>query len=61
MRMDYRYAISHDKFIVVDGETVEEGSFNYNVAAESKNSKSVLVLHNAAWLRSTARNVKRMK
>src|ERR1039458_777445 len=29
VRVDYRYAIMHDKFIVVDGETVEEGSFNY--------------------------------
>jgi phosphatidylserine/phosphatidylglycerophosphate/cardiolipin synthase-like enzyme len=27
VRVDYRYAIMHDKFIVVDGETVEEGSF----------------------------------
>jgi phosphatidylserine/phosphatidylglycerophosphate/cardiolipin synthase-like enzyme len=26
VRVDYRYAIMHDKFIIVDGETVEEGS-----------------------------------
>jgi len=48
VRMDYRYAIMHDKFIVVDGETVEEGSFNYTAAAESKNAENVLVLHDAA-------------
>jgi phosphatidylserine/phosphatidylglycerophosphate/cardiolipin synthase-like enzyme len=38
----------HDKFIVVDGETVEEGSFNYTAAAESKNAENVLVLHDEA-------------
>jgi phosphatidylserine/phosphatidylglycerophosphate/cardiolipin synthase-like enzyme len=38
VRVDYEYAIMHDKFIVVDGETVEEGSFNYTAPAESKNA-----------------------
>jgi phosphatidylserine/phosphatidylglycerophosphate/cardiolipin synthase-like enzyme len=33
----------HDKFIVVDGETVEEGSFNDTAAAENKNAENVLV------------------
>ena len=45
VRVDYRYAIMHDKFIVVDGETVEEGSFNFTAAAEKKNAENVLVLH----------------
>jgi phosphatidylserine/phosphatidylglycerophosphate/cardiolipin synthase-like enzyme len=44
-RVDYRYAIMHDKFIVVDGATVEEGSFNYTAAAQSKNAENVVVLH----------------
>jgi len=48
VRVDYRYAIMHEKFIVVDGETVEEGSFNYTAAAESRNAENVLVLHDAA-------------
>jgi phosphatidylserine/phosphatidylglycerophosphate/cardiolipin synthase-like enzyme len=33
VRVDYQYAIMHDKFVVVDGVTVEEGSFNYTAAA----------------------------
>lgn len=45
VRVDYRYAIMHDKFVVVDGETVETGSFNYTAAAEKKNAENVLVLH----------------
>lgn len=48
VRVDYRYAIMHDKFVVVDGETVEEGSFNFTAAAESKNAENVLVLHDPA-------------
>ena len=33
-----RYAIHHDKFIVVDGLHVETGSFNYSEAAARRNS-----------------------
>ena len=45
VRGDARCAIMHDKFIVVDSKTVEEGSFNYTAAAERKNAENVLVLH----------------
>lgn len=48
VRVDYRYAILHDKFIVVDGETVETGSFNYTAVAEAHNAENVLVLHDSA-------------
>ena len=37
------YAIAHDKVIVVDGKTVELGSFNYSASAQSRNSENVLV------------------
>jgi phosphatidylserine/phosphatidylglycerophosphate/cardiolipin synthase-like enzyme len=29
VRVDYRYAIMHDKFIIVDGAILETGSFNF--------------------------------
>ena len=38
----------HDKFVVVDGETVEEGSFNFTAVAERANAENVLVLHDPA-------------
>lgn len=44
VRVDYQYAIMHNKFMVVDGETVEEGSFNFTAAAESKNAENAVVL-----------------
>lgn len=37
------YAIHHDKVIVVDGASVELGSFNYSDAAAHRNSENVLV------------------
>jgi phosphatidylserine/phosphatidylglycerophosphate/cardiolipin synthase-like enzyme len=48
VRVDYRYAIMHDKFVVVDGETVETGSFNYTGSAEKRNAENVIVLHDEA-------------
>ena len=38
----------HNKFVVVDGETLETGSFNFSKAAESDNAENVLVMHDAA-------------
>ena len=48
VRVDYRYAVMHDKFIVVDGDVVETGSFNFTAAAEGHNAENVLVLHDPA-------------
>jgi len=48
VRLDYRYAIMHDKFIVVDRATVELGSFNFTAAAEKHNAENVLVLRDPA-------------
>jgi phosphatidylserine/phosphatidylglycerophosphate/cardiolipin synthase-like enzyme len=45
VRADSRYAVMHDKFIVVDESTVEEGSFNYTSAAEHRNAENVVILH----------------
>lgn len=40
------YPIFHDKAIIVDGRTVETGSFNYSYSAAHRNSENVLVLWN---------------
>jgi phosphatidylserine/phosphatidylglycerophosphate/cardiolipin synthase-like enzyme len=44
-RINDHYAIMHNKFLVIDGETLELGSFNYTVNAEKRNAENVLVLH----------------
>ena len=40
------YAIHHDKYVVVDGQTTETGSFNYSRAAAKSNSENVIVVWN---------------
>lgn len=44
VRVTSKYAIHHDKFIVVDAQTVQTGSFNYTQAAARANSENVLVV-----------------
>lgn len=50
VRIDTVHALQHDKYIVVDQNTVETGSFNYTAAAEQRNSENVIVLWNAPEL-----------
>ena len=35
----------HNKFMVIDNQVLELGSFNYTKAAEEKNAENVLVIH----------------
>ena len=44
VRLISKYAIHHDKVMIVDDETVETGSFNYSDAAARRNSENVLVV-----------------
>ena len=50
LRTDNHYRIQHDKTIVVDGDTVETGSFNFAKSAEYLNSENVIVIHHAPEL-----------
>ena len=44
VRLNGHYAIHHHKFMVVDGQHLELGSFNYSAAAASKNAENALLL-----------------
>lgn len=44
VRLDKRYAIHHHKFMVIDDESIETGSFNYTEAAVKHNAENALVL-----------------
>jgi phosphatidylserine/phosphatidylglycerophosphate/cardiolipin synthase-like enzyme len=39
--IDANHAIAHNKVIVIDGETVVTGSFNFTKAAQDKNAENV--------------------
>ena len=43
-RIDTVHAIAHNKVMVIDGETVITGSFNFTKAAEENNAENLLVI-----------------
>ncbi|MHB9108567.1 MAG: phospholipase D-like domain-containing protein [Armatimonadota bacterium] len=45
--IDAEHAIAHNKVMVIDGETVITGSFNFTKAAEEGNAENLLVLQSA--------------
>ncbi|AMO82269.1 phospholipase D family protein [Obesumbacterium proteus] len=47
MRIDSHYHIQHDKVMIIDGSTLETGSFNYTVLAEKENSENLIVVKDA--------------
>jgi phosphatidylserine/phosphatidylglycerophosphate/cardiolipin synthase-like enzyme len=42
--IDSAHAIAHNKVIIIDGETVITGSFNFTKSAEEKNAENLLVI-----------------
>lgn len=43
-KIDARHAIAHNKIMVIDGETVLTGSFNFTTAAEERNAENLLII-----------------
>jgi phosphatidylserine/phosphatidylglycerophosphate/cardiolipin synthase-like enzyme len=48
MRIDANHAISHNQAIIIDGETVLTGSFNFTKAAHEKNAENLPMIQDAA-------------
>ena len=44
VQIDAAHAIAHNKVMVIDGETVITGSFNFTKAAQDKNAENLLVV-----------------
>lgn len=44
VKIDSVHAIAHNKVMIIDGETVITGSFNFTKAAEEKNAENLLVI-----------------
>jgi phosphatidylserine/phosphatidylglycerophosphate/cardiolipin synthase-like enzyme len=42
--IDAKHAIAHNKVMIIDGETVLTGSFNFTKAAEESNAENLLIL-----------------
>ena len=43
--IDAQHAIAHNKVMVIDGQTVLTGSFNFTKAAEENNAENLMVIH----------------
>ena len=43
--IDSAHAIAHNKIMIIDGQTVVTGSFNFTKAAEESNAENLLVIH----------------
>jgi phosphatidylserine/phosphatidylglycerophosphate/cardiolipin synthase-like enzyme len=44
LRINDKHAIFHNKVMVIDGDTVITGSFNFTKAAENKNAENLLII-----------------
>jgi phosphatidylserine/phosphatidylglycerophosphate/cardiolipin synthase-like enzyme len=44
VKIDVQHAIAHNKVMIIDGETVITGSFNFTKAAEENNAENLLVI-----------------
>jgi phosphatidylserine/phosphatidylglycerophosphate/cardiolipin synthase-like enzyme len=54
--IDANHAISHNKVMVIDGETVITGSFNFTKAAQEKNAENVPIIRDKALAAQTTQN-----
>lgn len=43
--IDSAHSINHNKVMIIDGETVFTGSFNFTKSAEENNAENLLVIH----------------
>lgn len=55
-RIDSHHAIAHNKIMIIDGQTVITGSFNFTKAAEENNAENLLVIRSAALGEKYAEN-----
>lgn len=50
VRINSNYEILHDKYMIVDSETVETGSYNYSASAYADNAENYVIFYNQPQL-----------
>ncbi|AFA41258.1 putative endonuclease [Wigglesworthia glossinidia endosymbiont of Glossina morsitans morsitans (Yale colony)] len=48
VRLNDKYSIMHNKFMIIDHKSVQTGSFNYTQSAANKNAENVIFIKNSA-------------
>jgi len=56
VKIDAQHAIAHNKVMIIDGETVITGSFNFTKAAEENNAENLLIIHDKKLAEQYIRN-----
>jgi phosphatidylserine/phosphatidylglycerophosphate/cardiolipin synthase-like enzyme len=56
VKIDSAHEIAHNKIIIIDGEIVITGSFNFTKAAEDKNAENLLIIRNKATAEKYIKN-----
>jgi phosphatidylserine/phosphatidylglycerophosphate/cardiolipin synthase-like enzyme len=56
--IDAEHKIAHNKIIVIDGETIVTGSFNFSKAAEESNAENLLIIRSRSLAESYTANWK---
>ena len=54
--IDAKHAIAHNKIMILDGDTVIVGSFNFSKAAEEKNAENLLIIHRSVLAERYTKN-----
>lgn len=54
--IDDKVAIAHNKVMIIDGETVVTGSFNFTRSAQERNAENVLILRDVGLADKYIRN-----
>jgi phosphatidylserine/phosphatidylglycerophosphate/cardiolipin synthase-like enzyme len=55
-KIDAKHAIAHNKVMIIDGETMITGSFNFTKAAEESNAENLLVIRDRKLAERYVRN-----
>ena len=58
LRIDAQHAMAHNKVMVITGQVVVAGSFNFTKNAEENNAENLLVIRDAALAEKYAANWK---
>lgn len=59
-RINTRYKIMHNKYMIIDEQLVQTGSFNYTKAAEKGNAENILILRDTALAQIYLKNWSRL-
>jgi phosphatidylserine/phosphatidylglycerophosphate/cardiolipin synthase-like enzyme len=56
VKIDSAHDIAHNKIMIIDGEIVITGSFNFTLSAEDKNAENLIIIRDKALAEKYIKN-----